>query len=430
MKDKEFLVDGDLFYDFHISGDKYHLDSSKDILFSDFKKVFRLPDNVNKVFNYENLLEIYHKKDDEEFMKTINKSYLRYVLEIFGKQSWSKLDSGAEYEKTDEELFLIDSGQSWSAVFTNQSNDNNLSYESVEEIAKKRNNHYITKDDILNTHSDFIKSVNYEGKNSSLIAGKEYTYKEFFKAFSHPSKYYIYYDPYLFQSGESFIGDDNKFGLNFNNRVLKFLTIFTDNAYNKAPNKKDLPYIFFGGWSFKRKKIKNKIINIEPKELFDIQIEKFKNYILDFSSHKSVDLFKTFIEQNKVHFFDLNLDQSGLNRMDKIENPSEFDLYNHKNRLFLDYGAMNWNERKNIFFPTHKSQPFFKKEKKIIDGVLKEVEKTVVNHCCMKEDKDIISKSFFANNMKISSNEEKLLIKLIKLNLNIDFCKKTGTFLI
>ena len=30
----------------------------------------------------------------------------------------------------------------------------------------------------------------------------------------------------------------------FNNRVLKFLTIFTDNAYNKAQNKKDLPYIF------------------------------------------------------------------------------------------------------------------------------------------------------------------------------------------
>ena len=48
----------------------------------------------------------------------------------------------------------------------------------------------------------------------------------------------------------------------------------------------------------------------------------------------------------------------------------------------------------------------------------------------MKEEKDIVSKSFFANNMKISSDEEKLLIKLIKLNLNIDFCKKTGTFLI
>ena len=91
---------------------------------------------------------------------------------------------------------------------------------------------------------------------------------------------------------------------------------------------------------------------------------------------------------------------------------------------------MNWNERKNIFFPRRKSQPFFKKEKKVKDGVLKEVEKTVVNHCCMKEEKDIISKSFFANNMKISSSEEKLLIKLIKLNLNIDFCKKTGTFLI
>ena len=32
MKDKEFLVDGDLFYDFHINGDKYHLDSSKDMV--------------------------------------------------------------------------------------------------------------------------------------------------------------------------------------------------------------------------------------------------------------------------------------------------------------------------------------------------------------------------------------------------------------
>jgi len=426
MKDKEFLVDGDLFYDFHINGDKYHLDSSKDILFSDFKKVFRLPDNVNKVFNYENLLEIYHKKDDEEFMKTINKSYLRYVLEIFGKQSWSKLDSGAEYEKTDEELFLIDSGQSWSAVFTNQSNDNNLSYESVEEIAKKRNNHCISKNDILNPNSDFIKSVNYEGKNSNVISGKDYTYIDFFKAFSHPSKYYIYYDPYLFQSGQTFIGDDGKFGDSLNRGVLKYLTIFTDNAYNKAPNKKDLPHIFFGSWSFLRMNGKN----IELSEPFDIKIEKFRNYILDFSSHKSVDLFKTFIEQNKVHFFDLNLNQSGLNREDRLENPSEFDLYNHKNRFFLDYGAMNWNERKNIFFPNWKSQPFFKKEKKVIGGVLKEVEKTVVNHCCMKEDKDIISKSFFANNMKISSNEEKLLIKLIKLNLNIDFCKKTGTFLI
>ena len=426
MKDKEFLVDGDLFYDFHINGDKYHLDSSKDILFGDFKKVFRLSDNINKVFNYENLLEIYHKKDDEEFMKSINKSYLRYVLEIFGNQSWSKLDSLAEYEKTEEELFLIDGGQSWSAVFTNQSNDNNLSYESVEEIAKKRNNHYVTKDDILNPHSDFIKSVNYEGKNSNVIAGRDYTYKDFFKSFSHPSKYYIYFDPYLFQSGRNFIGDDNKYGHSLNRRILKFLTIFTDNAYMKAPNKKSLPYIFFGGWSFK--KINGR--NVELDEPFNIKIEKFKNYILDFPSHKSIDIFKAFIEQNKVHFFDLSLDQSGLNRKDYLEQPSAFHLYNHKNRFFLDYGAMNWNERKNIFFPKYDSQSFFKKEEKIIGDVLKKVEKTVVNHCCMKEEKDIVSKSFFANNMKISSDEEKLLIKLIKLNLNIDFCKKTGTFLI
>ena len=184
MKKKSLLIDGDLMMDFLKNGTNYLDDGKKRSMFLSFDKIFK---SVTKgfFFNTESIYDFVKNRDNPQYLSQFNSVYIKRMQEIVAQtnENWQKLDDNND--------------KNWTAIFTNETKKNKTKYRSVRDLASMRMNHYISSDNIFDDKSDFSNAIDYDNINTSIKKGQDYTYKQIFKGFHHPSPYYICYDQFL-----------------------------------------------------------------------------------------------------------------------------------------------------------------------------------------------------------------------------------------
>ncbi|MAS39585.1 MAG: hypothetical protein CMG16_00170 [Candidatus Marinimicrobia bacterium] len=387
MKKKSLLIDGDLMMDFLKNGTNYLNDGKKRSMFLSFDKIFK---SVTKgfFFNTESIYEFVKNRDNPQYLSQFNSVYIKRMQEIVAQtnENWQKLDDIND--------------KNWTAIFTNENKKNRTKYRNVRDLASIRMNHYISSENIFDDKSDFSNAIDYDNINTSIKKGQDYTYKQIFRGFHHPSPYYICYDQYLFQSYNSFLS-----GKKFNLALLKYVSLYCNWAFECSLDKDNLPYVFFGGYSFLGSG--NKV-----QKDFKLKIKQFLSFLNQQEKHKNIDVVNRFIDQNKLHFFDLNLEDF------KKFGKSKYERLTHNNYAIVDYGGLRWTERMNLFVKLQ--GPIFYKEK--ID---KKGNKTTKHYTSYRSYKDdtIIYKTLFKDNIYRLEYQEKNLIELIDKSTGIKIRK-------
>jgi len=401
MKKKNILIDSDLMMNLLENGNSYLNDSKKRSLFLGFDKIFK---SVNKgfFFNTESIYEFAKNRDNPDYLRKLNPVYIKRMQDIIAQnnQEWQKLEDISESD--------------WSALFTNETSKTKSKYRGVRDLAKKRMDHYITIDNIFDNDSDFTNSIDYDSLNTSIKKGFDYSYKQIFRGFHHPSPYYICYDQYLFQS-KTFLGGDknNRGATRFKKALLKYISLYCSWSYECTLNKNNLPHIFFGGYSFLKSG------NNKNQQNFELKIREFLSFIEKQEQHKNIDVVKKFISQNKIHFFDLDKNDFDKYGYDKYERLT------HNNYALTNYGGLRWTERKNLFMKASKKDggPIFHIKK--VDKNGKIINKNFNSFRAHKDD-TIIYKTIFKDNISRLEYQEKNLIELIYKSTGIKI-KKDGS---
>lgn len=386
MKKKRLLIDSDVMINLLENGNNYLNNGKTRSLYLSFDKVFK---SVTKgyFFNTDAIYDFAKNRDNPEYLDKLNPVYIKRMQDIIAQnnQGWEKLDDIVEGD--------------WSVLFTNQTLKTKSKYRAVRDLAKERMNHYITTDNIFDNNSDFTKSIDYDSLNTVIQKGYDYSQDQIFRGFSHPSPYYICYDQYLFQS-ISFLGGESNSASSkrFKEGLIKYISLYCTWAYECALKKEELPYIFFGGYSFLS--LKNQKIQQD----FKLKIFEFLNFIERKEKHKNIDVVKNFIKQNKIHFFDLNLSDYNNHKHGKYERLT------HNNYALVNYGGLRWTERKNLFMQTKGDSPIFYVKKTDKNGKI--INKNFNLYRAYKDD-TIIYKTFFKDDISRLEYQEKNLIELI-----------------
>ena len=121
---------------------------------------------------------------------------------------------------------------------------------------------------------------------------------------------------------------------------------YDPNDYYKLlePFKKSNVKVVYGSRVLKKKRY-------SIKKSFPTNFRVFANHILTIfsnlinqqKSHKNIDTVNEFISQNKIHFFDLSLDDF------QKHGKSKYERLTHNNYAIVDYGGLRWTERRNLF---------------------------------------------------------------------------------
>jgi hypothetical protein len=389
MKKKKLVIDSELMMNFLQNGTSYLNDGTRRSMYLSFDKIFKSITN-GFFFNTDSIHNFAKNRENQAYLSQFDSVYIRRMQDIVaqtGNNNWQKLD-----DINDDE---------WTAIFTNETRKNKSKYRSAKDLAEERMNHYVSVDDIFNDKSDFTSAIDYDNINTNIKKGINYTYKQIFKGFHHPSPYYICYDQYLFESYGSFLS-----GKKSNLALLKYISLYCSWAYECSSDKTDLPYVFFGGYSFLSAGKK------KTQQDFDTKIKQFLNLINQQKSHKNIDTVNEFISQNKIHFFDLSLDDF------QKHGKSKYERLTHNNYAIVDYGGLRWTERRNLFV---KNQgPIFYEDKIDRDG--NKIKKNFTSYRAYKDD-TIIYKTFFKDNTSRLELQEKYLIELINKKTQVSINK-------
>ena len=186
------------------------------------------------------------------------------------------------------------------------------------------------------------------------------------------------------------------------------MSLYCSWALECSLDKDNLPYIFFGGYSFlgSKKRVQKD---------FKLKIQQFLNFISQQEKHKNIDIVNKFIDQDKIHFFEFDLKDF------KKYGKSKYERLTHNNYAIVDYGGLRWTERMNLFVKLQ--GPIFYKE--IIDKEGNKSRKHFTSYRSYKDD-TIIYKTIFKDNISRLEYQEKNLIELIYKSTGIKI-KKDGS---
>tara|TARA_Y100000996_G_C22553093_1_gene654487 strand:+ start:1460 stop:2647 length:1188 start_codon:yes stop_codon:yes gene_type:complete len=345
FKDNTFLIDGEILHQCILNNNDYMSvnDEEKRERMTRFDVL--LAKSKGRFYNIENIEKITNKqREGVDVPELLNNFWADRALKITTETdgNWESLDSSAY-------TLIEDNKEKWYALF--YLDNKNGANDSAINAAKYRNNQFVGFNEILSSRGKF---TSFLLKINGKPVQKNIQSNQFFSPYDHASKFYVIYDPFLFQNNDHILGlkikGDNNFIISkktklksslYNNR--NHLSLYFDWIYRcfQKSNLTELPQVFLGGRSGNSFSNASKDRLIEIESIFSQHIIESKN------QNSSFKIMKKFFLENKVNFFWID------NKMYK-KNPTL-----HGNWIFNDYGGVSWGERKMAFDDKHYKKNLF-----------------------------------------------------------------------
>lgn len=248
FKDNTFLIDGEILHQCILNNNDYMSvnDEEKRERMTRFDVL--LAKSKGRFYNIENIEKITNKqREGVDVPELFNNFWADRALKITTETdgNWESLDSSAY-------TLIEDNKEKWYALF--YLDNKNGANDSAINAAKDRNNQFVGFNEILSSRgkfTSFLLKINGKPEQKNIQSN------QFFSPYNHASKFYVIYDPFLFQNNDHILGlkikGDNNFITSkktklksslYNNR--NHLSLYFDWIYRcfQKSNLTELPQVF------------------------------------------------------------------------------------------------------------------------------------------------------------------------------------------